>query len=262
VPVKRRSFHKEASEALREALDITLSFALSLHKTSPLAFNASALFVLFPRLILKPLPEGSQGRLVAAALLDRCKKLSVGDVAGLIYEAHEAQTERVWGRIVVASTQSHSFSKTARAATLAGAGELSRACKVAFTYGIETDPEVAASFLAKLTLRSRHSHVPLHPSSLKLAKNSIPLTAVADAFSKMPKKAAARRDGRTWELLRDVAQRPSTASHPRKFSEIFSNGALPKNPWSYLAFALTCPSTSSCSRTRSTQRTLLFAMLP
>ena len=55
VPVKHRSFPKEASEALMEALDITLSFALSLHKTSPLSFSASALFVLFLRLILRPL---------------------------------------------------------------------------------------------------------------------------------------------------------------------------------------------------------------
>ncbi len=58
LPVKIRSFPKEASEALREALDTTLSFALSLHKSSPVAFSAAALFVLFPRLILRPLPEG------------------------------------------------------------------------------------------------------------------------------------------------------------------------------------------------------------
>jgi hypothetical protein len=55
VPVKRRFFPKEASKALREALDVTLSFALSLHKASPLSFSASALLVLFPRLILRPL---------------------------------------------------------------------------------------------------------------------------------------------------------------------------------------------------------------
>ncbi len=90
VPVKRRSFPKEASEALREALDVTLSFALSLHKSSPLAFSAAALFVLFPKLILRPLPEGCQGRIAADALLDRCRKLSGGDVAGMIYDAHEA----------------------------------------------------------------------------------------------------------------------------------------------------------------------------
>jgi hypothetical protein len=241
VPVKRRSFPKEASEALRDALDVTLSFALSLHKTSPMAFNASALFVLFPRLIPRPLPEGCQGRLAAATLLDRCKMLSVGGVYGLIYDAHEAQTERVRGRTSAASAQPHSFSKTARAIALAGAREFGRACKVVFAYGIEADPEVAASFLAKMTLRARHSHVPLHPSSLKPETNSIPLTAVADAFSKMPKKSAAYRDGWTWELLRDAAQRPSTASNLRKFSELFSNGTLPKNLWSYLAFVLMYP---------------------
>jgi hypothetical protein len=241
VPVKRRSFPKEASEALREALDATLSFALSLHKTSPLAFSASALFVLFPRLILRPLADGCQGRLAAATFLERCRKLSVGDVASLISEAHEAQTERVRGRTAAASTQPHTFSKTARAAALAGAGELGRACKVAFTYGFESDPEVAANFLAKLTLQARHSHVPLHPSSLKPAKNSIPLSAISDAFSKMPKKSAAHRDGWTWELLRDAAQRPSTASHLRKFSEFFANGALPSKLWTYLASALMYP---------------------
>jgi len=64
---------------------------------------------------------------------------------------------------------------------------------------------VAASFLAKLALQARHSHVPLHPSSLKPAKNSIPLYAIVEAFSNMPKKSAAHRDGWTWELLHDAA---------------------------------------------------------
>jgi hypothetical protein len=102
---------------------------------------------------------------------------------------------------------------------------------LAFTYGVEADPKVAANFLAKLNLQAMHSHVPLHPSSLKLAKNSIPLTSVAEAFSKMPKNSAAHRDGWTWELLRDDAHRPSMASHLKKFTELFSNGAQPKNLW-------------------------------
>jgi hypothetical protein len=67
------------------------------------------------------------------------------------------------------------------------------------------------------------------------------LTAIADAFSKMPRNSAALRDGWTWELLRDAAQRPSMASHLRKFFELFSNGAMPKNPWTYLASTLTYP---------------------
>ena len=58
VHVRRRSFPKEASRLLREALDETLSLALSLHSSSPLAFNAFSLVVLFPRLLLRPLPDG------------------------------------------------------------------------------------------------------------------------------------------------------------------------------------------------------------
>ncbi len=58
VPVKRRKFPKEASRLLREALDETLSLALSLHHSSPMAFIAYSLFVLFPRLLLRPLPDG------------------------------------------------------------------------------------------------------------------------------------------------------------------------------------------------------------
>ena len=58
VPVRRRSFPKEASRLLREAVDETLSLTLSLHSSSPLAFNAFSLFVLFPRLLLRPLPDG------------------------------------------------------------------------------------------------------------------------------------------------------------------------------------------------------------
>ena len=57
----------------------------------------------------------------------------------------------------------------------------------------------------------------------------------------MPKKSAAHRDGWIWELLRDAAHRPSTASHLRKFTELFSNGALPKNLWTYLESALMYP---------------------
>jgi hypothetical protein len=57
----------------------------------------------------------------------------------------------------------------------------------------------------------------------------------------MPKKSAAHRDKWTLELLRDAAQRPSTASHLGKFTELFSNGALPKNLRTCLALALMYP---------------------
>ena len=51
--------------------------------------------------------------------------------------------------------------------------------------------------------------------------NNIPLKAVTYAFSVMPKKSAAHRDGWTWELLRDAAQTPSTAALLTKLAERF-----------------------------------------
>ena len=142
----------------------------------------------------------------------------------------------------VASSDPISFSKTARAAILVGAGEVDRACKVAFTYGLETNPSIAATFLAKLTLQPKHSHIPLDSSALKPVKNLISQKALFDAFTGMPKKSAAHRDGWTWELLRDAASRPSTAALLRQFAELFSNGSLPKDLWTYLASALMYPS--------------------
>ncbi len=75
---------------------------------------------------------------------------------------------------------------------------MGRACKLAFSYGLESDPEVAAEFLFKLTLKKKHGHIPLYTAKVKPAKNCIPLKAVTEAFSGMPKKSAAHRDGWTW----------------------------------------------------------------
>jgi hypothetical protein len=95
VPVKRRCFPKEASKTLREALDETLSLALSLHESSPLAMSSFALFVLFPRLIRRPLPDGCHGSFAAATLSRRCSLVKEGKIAILLSEAHEAQMDIV-----------------------------------------------------------------------------------------------------------------------------------------------------------------------
>ena len=175
VPAKRRYFPMETSRALREALDDTLSLALSLHESSPLAFIAFALFVLFPRLLLRPLPDGCQGSFAAASLSRRCNLLKEGKIATLLSEAHEAQVGRVAKQMKVASipTSTTTFSKTTRDAILAGAGAMGRACKLAFSYGLETDPEIAATFLAKLTLKARHTHIPAHVRKVKPPGNRI-----------------------------------------------------------------------------------------
>ena len=77
------------------------------------------------------------------------------------------------------SASTLTFSKTTRAAIMAGAGAVGRACKFAFSYGLESDPAVAAKFLANLTLRA---YVP----KIKPPRNCIPVKAVTNAFSGMP----------------------------------------------------------------------------
>jgi hypothetical protein len=81
VSIKRRCFPREASKALREALDEVLSLALSLHKSSSLAFNAFALFVLFPRLLLRPLPDVCLSSFAASTLSRRFSLLKEGYIA-------------------------------------------------------------------------------------------------------------------------------------------------------------------------------------
>ena len=199
VPVKHRSCPKEASLSLREALDETLLLAMSLLRSSPLAFSAFDLFVLFPRLLLRPLPDGCQGSFAVAVLSRRCNLRREGEITTLLCEAHEAQTGRIAKQTKANSipTSTSSFSKTARAAILAGAGSVGRACKIAFSYGLESDPGIAAEFMAKLALTKKHGHILEHVPKGIPPVNCIPLKEVADAFYGMPKKSAALRDGWT-----------------------------------------------------------------
>ncbi len=68
-------------------------------------------------------------------------------------EAHESQTKIVAKALGETSTPKSSFSKTAWAAILEKVGAVGRAVKLAFSFGLESDPLVAAEFLAKLTLQ-------------------------------------------------------------------------------------------------------------
>jgi len=129
VPVKRRSFPKESSSILRQVMDAVLSLALSLNETSPLIFNAHAIFVMFRRLILRPLPSGCHGRLAADALARRCSLLREGDVGTLLREARDAQSTRIAKALAETSAPKQAFSKIARAAILSRAGAVGRACK-------------------------------------------------------------------------------------------------------------------------------------
>jgi hypothetical protein len=143
VPVKRMAFPKEASSLLRDTLDVILSLALSLKMNPSMAFNAYSLFILFPRLLLRPVPAGCQGRFAEAAFRNRCLLFQEGEISRLINESYDAQSERVSAAMNSVSTETVVFSKTARAALLARDGEVGRAYKMAFTYGLETDPVIA-----------------------------------------------------------------------------------------------------------------------
>jgi hypothetical protein len=100
---------------------------------------------------------------------------------------------------------------------------------------------VDATFLAKLTRTISHAHVSPPPSAHKSAFVPIPLKTITDAFIGMPKKSAPHRDGWTWELFRDAANRPSTAALLRKIVELFVNGRLPKAIWKFLSSAIVIP---------------------
>ncbi len=157
-----------------------------------------------------------------------------GEVVELIYEALDSQVTRVAYRVHALTVPASSFPLAARAASLACCGATGKACKLVFSYGTESDPVVAATFLAKLTRKIPHNHVPIPPSSFKTPFLPIPIKAISDAFTDMPKKPAPYRDGWTWDLFRDVVERPSTAALLQKFVELFVNGMLPKPLWSFL----------------------------
>ena len=37
---------------------------------------------------------------------------------------------------------------------------MGRVFKLAFSYGLESDPAITAKFLSKLTLKKKHAHIP------------------------------------------------------------------------------------------------------
>jgi len=137
---------------------------MSLHKSLPLSVSAFARLFFFPRSLLRLLSDECQGSFAAAALSRRCSLLKHGKIAVLLGEAHEAQVGRVTKQTKAASISASTtnFSKTTRAAILAGAGAVVRACKLAFSYGLETGLEIAAKFLDKMTMKARHEHIQAH----------------------------------------------------------------------------------------------------
>ena len=114
-----------------------------------------------------------------------CNLLREGEIATLLNEAHEAHARRVAKQTKAHSkpTLSTPFSKTTRAAILAGDGAMGRAWKLAFSYGLESDQVIAAKFMSKLTLHKKHDTIPEFVAKVKSTGNNIPLKAITNAFS-------------------------------------------------------------------------------
>ncbi len=106
-----------------------------------------------------------------------------GQVDALLKEAHDSQVTIVACRVHALTQPSQSFPLTARADALTGCGAVGKACKLAFSYGTESNPDVARTFLAKLTRTVPHTHVPMPPATFKTAHVPIPIKAVTEAFT-------------------------------------------------------------------------------
>ncbi len=111
--------------------------------------------------------------------------------------------------------------------------------KIAFSFGREKEPKVAAKILNNLMLQERHSHIQIYELKVRPPASCIQLKDGTNDFSEMPiKKSAAHHDGWTWKLLWDATQAPATMTLHRKFAEYFSNRECTKHIWAYMPSAL------------------------
>ena len=99
VKINKTTFPKEIRELIFAALDSVPKLAVTTPQDDPLAFSADAAFILFPRLILRSLPPGCQGKYASLAFAERCEKLIDARITELIEEAHESQVKRVARRV-------------------------------------------------------------------------------------------------------------------------------------------------------------------
>ena len=62
VKINRTTFPREGREAVFNALDTILDLATTIPQDDPLSFAAYSAYVLFPRLVLRSLPPGCNGK--------------------------------------------------------------------------------------------------------------------------------------------------------------------------------------------------------
>jgi hypothetical protein len=205
VKINRKTFTRENGEMVDNAHESILGFSKSISHDDSLSFPAYAGYVLFPRLVLRSPPTGCKGKHAATSFARRCTMINNMQIAELLHEAHDSHVMRAACRVHALTNPANTFPLAARAASLASCGATRKACKLAFSYGTEPDPVVAATFLAKLTMTIPHAHVSPPPTAHKSVFVPIPLKVITDAFTGMSKKSAPHRDGWTCELFKDAA---------------------------------------------------------
>ena len=186
VKIIGSNFPRESMEIVFSALDTILELTISIPQDDSLSFEAYSAFVLFPRLILRLPPLGCKGKHGALAFVRRSKMMLNGQVSDFLREEHDSHVTRVASRVHALTHMFEIFPRIARVVALVGCGAVGKACKLAISYGTESDPVIVASFLAKVTKMIPYTHAPLPPSSYKIVLVPIPIKVVKDAFTGMP----------------------------------------------------------------------------
>ncbi len=76
VKINRTAFPREGREDVFTSLDAILELAISLPQDNPQAFLAYSAYVIFPRLVLRSLPLGCNGKHASQAF-ERRRKMSM-----------------------------------------------------------------------------------------------------------------------------------------------------------------------------------------
>ena len=86
--------YREGLDKILSTLNSILKLANDLPTADPLSEATWSAFALFPRLILRPLPDGTCGKEATKAFAERCDLLLAGDVGRLLADAHASQAAR------------------------------------------------------------------------------------------------------------------------------------------------------------------------
>jgi hypothetical protein len=157
VKINRKTFPRENGDMVHTAHENILGFATSIPQDDPMSFPAYVDYVLFPRLVLRSLPTGCKGKHTTTTFARICTMFNNGQIAELLHEAHNSHVTRVACRVHALNKPANTFSLATRVASLTCCGAVGKACKLAFSYGTESDPVVRG---CNFSSQADHDHPP------------------------------------------------------------------------------------------------------